>query len=152
MGADEQVCSRPAHPAPTSRTEPPKVQRKGTKEKEKANKRNLRKKKQSKPREDWKREAGAQSANLQKTSSQEAARTACKNIWRKWHYQSRIEWLDWSTQPYPVALLVQHLVAQLIYTALSSGSTDPASSGSTDLHSTIQWLYWSSIQWLNWST
>ncbi len=76
---------------------------------------------------------------------------------------ARLIYTHTHTQPYPVAILVQHLVAQLIYTALSSGSTDPASSGypvaqliyvalssgsndpassgSTDLHSTIQWLY-----------
>jgi hypothetical protein len=34
--ADEQACSRPAHPAPTSITEPPKLQRKGEKGKEKS--------------------------------------------------------------------------------------------------------------------
>ncbi len=82
MGADEQSCSRPAHPAPTSKTEPPKLQRKGKKEKEKANKRNLRKK-QSKPREDRKREAGAQSANLKKNFKSESGKDSMQEQERK---------------------------------------------------------------------
>ncbi len=63
MGADEQACSRLAHPAPTFITELHKLQRKG--KNEKVNKGNL-KKKQSKPWEHRKREAWGQSANLKK--------------------------------------------------------------------------------------
>ena len=43
VGAGEQVWPEHAHPAPTSKTRPPKLQRKERRRKEKVNKKNLRK-------------------------------------------------------------------------------------------------------------
>jgi len=107
VGADEQVCSRPAHPAPTSRTEPPKLQRKGTKEKEKANKRNLRKKSKA---NQGKTEKGKQGPNLQtfkklqvKKRQGQRARTYEGNVTTNpgssgsTDLHSPIQWLYWSS-------------------------------------------------------